>query len=206
MFTGLVVSVGRIDGIESSPAGLELRVSCDFSDLAVGESIAVNGACLTVRSFQPGAFTAAAIVTTLERTGIGHWKKGRRVNLERALKVGDRLGGHLLQGHVDCVGRVAEVEKRGDATLVNVVLESDVWELLAPRGSIALDGVSLTVNELPTRGSVEVSLIEHTLSHTALADVAVGDEVHVEADILGKHVRHLLSPYLEKLIAEGLRE
>jgi riboflavin synthase len=201
MFTGLVESVGTIDDIVSGSAGLELSVSCAFNDIVVGESIAVNGACLTVRDCRPGSFSVAAVVTTLERTAIGHWRRERRVNLERALRVGDRLGGHLLQGHVDCVGRAKKSERRGDAMVVDVELNDDVWEALAPRGSIAIDGVSLTVNELPSRGLVQVSLIEHTLSHTTLADLSVGDEVHVEGDILGKHVRHFLGPYLERVAA-----
>ena len=195
MFTGLIENVGTIDSVTSGPAGLELRVRCNYTDVTEGESIAVNGACLTVRTVEPGAFIVAAVVTTLERTTIGHWRAGKRVNLERALRLGDRLGGHFVQGHVDGVARVTEIEKRQDALLVSVELEEDVWDYFVPKGSVTVDGVSLTVNALPSRGVLQVSLIEFTVSHTALADLKVADEVHIEADVIGKHVRHLLTPY-----------
>jgi riboflavin synthase len=199
MFTGLISAIGTLDRIETGAAGLEIRVTCDYSDIVPGESIAVNGVCLTARTSAPGFFTAAAIVTTLERTAMGHWKKGRRVNLERALVAGDRLGGHMLQGHIDCVGTVSSVIRRDDTVLIDISIPDDIWQLMAPRGSIAVDGVSLTVNEMRERGSVQVALIEYTLSHTALTDIGSGDEVHIEADIIAKHVRQLLAPYMDRL-------
>src|SRR6267143_1594066 len=115
MFTGLIEQVGEVENVRQSDAGRELRIRAPFDDLTSGESIAVNGACLTVREFGAGWFEAAAVTTTLERTAIGDWKKGTRVNLERALRAGDRLGGHIVQGHVDCVGIVADREQAGDA-------------------------------------------------------------------------------------------
>lgn len=195
MFTGLVQDVGTIEQLRVTPAGRELRVRCRYDDLADGESIAINGACLTVREHGPGWFTAAAVTTTLERTTIGEWTSGRRVNLERAMQAGDRFGGHLVLGHVDGVATVASIETQGDARLVSVSLPDGLSELMIPHGSVAVDGVSLTVNELPASNMVELSLIEYTLSHTTLDELRVGQHVHVEGDVLGKYVRRMLAPY-----------
>ena len=198
MFTGLIEQIGEVESVRQTEAGRELRVRAPFTDLASGESIAVNGACLTVREFGPGWFDAAAVVTTLERTTIGDWKKGTRVNLERALRTQDRLGGHIVQGHVDCVGVIAAVERDGDAVLVDVSLPASFEPLFVLHGSIAVDGVSLTVNELKP-GGLQLSLIEYTLRHTTLGDLKPGTRVHVEADIIAKHVRRLLEPYLREV-------
>jgi riboflavin synthase len=200
MFTGLIEQVGEVEGVRQTDAGRELRISAPFTDLQNGESIAVNGACLTVREFGAGWFEAAAVVTTLERTAIGDWKKGTRVNLERALRSSDRLGGHIVQGHVDCVGVVAAVERSGDALLVDLSLPQSIEPLFVLHGSIAVDGVSLTVSELKP-GGLQLSLIEYTLRHTTLGDLKPGASVHVEADVIAKHVRRLLEPYLREAAA-----
>ena len=192
MFTGLIDDVGRITSVASSDAGREFRIECRYADLAPGESIAVNGACLTVREHGPQWFTAAAVTTTLDRTTIGTWSAGARVNLERALRVGDRLGGHFVQGHVDGVATVETVEPRGDARVIDLALPSGLAELMVPHGSVAVDGVSLTVNDLPAVGTLQLSLIDYTLRHTTLGALAAGDRVHVEADMLGKYVQRLL--------------
>ena len=195
MFTGLVDDVGVVERIERTDAGRELRVSSRYAGLTTGESIAVNGACLTVREHGGGWFSVAAIVTTLDRTTIGGWEEGRRVNLERALRLGDRLGGHMVQGHVDAVGVVESVQRREDALLVDVRVPDEVEPLLVPHGSVAIDGVSLTVNALPAPGILQLSLIEHTWTHTTLGTLSAGDAVHVEADLIGKYVRQLVAPY-----------
>jgi riboflavin synthase len=192
VFTGLIDDVGRIVDIAPSDAGREFRIECRYDDLGIGESIAVNGACLTVLRHGPRWFSAAAVTTTLERTTIGSWKVGRDVNLERALRVGDRLGGHFVQGHVDGVATVEDVRQQGDARLVDLALPPGLAELMVPHGSVAVDGVSLTVNDLPSAGTVQLSLIDFTLRHTALGSLAAGDRVHVEADMLGKYVQRLL--------------
>ena len=173
-------------------AGREFRIECRYDDLEDGESIAVNGACLTVREYGAGWFTVAAVVTTLGRTTIADWRDGWRVNLERALRVGDRLGGHFVQGHVDGVATVDEVRRRDDAVLVDLALPPGLAELMVQHGSVTVDGVSLTVNDLPAPGALQLSLIEYTLRHTTLGRLAVGDRVHVEADMLGKYVQRLL--------------
>jgi riboflavin synthase len=196
MFTGLIEQIGEIERVRQTDVGRELRIRAQFDDLEDGESIAVNGACLTVRGFGPGWFEAAAVLTTLERTTIGDWHAGTRVNLERSLRAADRLGGHLVQGHVDCVGTVVAREMAGDALLMDLAVPASLEPLFVLHGSIAVDGVSLTVNELKPRG-VQLSLIEYTLRHTTLGDLQTGSRVHVEADVIAKHVRRLLEPYLQ---------
>ena len=200
MFTGLIEQVGEVESVRQTDAGRELRVRAPYNDLAAGESIAVNGACLTVREFGPGWFDAAAVLTTLERTTIGAWKTGTRVNLERSLRATDRLGGHIVQGHVDCVGVVASRDLAGDAVLIDLSLPASVEPLFVLHGSIAVDGVSLTVNALKP-GGLQLSLIDYTLRHTTLGDLRAGSRVHVEADIIAKHLRRLLEPYLREASA-----
>src|SRR6476469_6205455 len=174
MFTGLVDDVGVVERVERTEAGRELRVSSRYTGLTPGESIAVNGACLTVREHGAGWFSVAAIVTTLDRTTIGSWDAGRRVNLERALR---------------------RVHRRDDALLVDVRLPDDLEALMVPHGSVTIDGVSLTVNALPAPGILQVSLIEYTWTHTTLGALRAGDVVHVEADMIGEYVRYLVAPY-----------
>jgi riboflavin synthase len=195
MFTGLVDDVGVVERVERTEAGRTMRIASRYTGLVTGESIAVNGACLTVLDHASGWFSVAAIVTTLGRTTIGEWVQDRRVNLERAMRLGDRLGGHLVQGHVDGVGEVAEVRRVDDALLVDIRLPADLEPLMVPHGSVAIDGVSLTVNALPSPGILQVSLIDHTARHTTLGELHVGDAVHVEADMVGKYVRQLVAPY-----------
>jgi riboflavin synthase len=195
MFTGLIDDVGVVERVERTDAGRELRVASRYTGLAAGESIALNGACLTVREHGQGWFSVAAVVTTLDRTTIGGWDVGRRVNLERALRLGDRLGGHMVQGHVDAVGTIDAVRRREDALLVDVRVPDELEPLLVPHGSVAIDGVSLTVNALPAPGILQLSLIEYTWTHTTLGALRVGEGVHVEADMIGKYVRQLVAPY-----------
>src|SRR5438477_4753135 len=200
MFTGLIEEVGEVESARQTDTGRELRIRNSFQDISAGESIAVNGACLTVREFGDGWFDVAAVVTTLERTTVGAWKKGTRVNLERAIRLEDRLGGHIVQGHVDCVGIVAAVERESDAQLVDLSIPAAFEPLFVLHGSIAVDGVSLTVNDIKPRG-LQISLIEYTLRHTNLGELKPGSNVHVEADIIAKHVRRLLEPYLREASA-----
>lgn len=203
MFTGLVDDVGHITHVADTSAGRELRLECRYADLADGESIAVNGACLTVRSHGrtadgAGWFTVAAVVTTLDRTTIGTWREGARVNLERAMRLGDRLGGHLVLGHVDGIGRVRGTARNGDAWLIDLELPADLRPLTVDKGSIAINGVSLTVNAMLETG-VQLSIIEYTERHTTLGDLVAGDAVHVEADVLAKHMERLVAPYLARV-------
>jgi riboflavin synthase len=192
VFTGLIDDVGTIRQVEVTDAGREFRIECRYEDLQAGESIAVNGACLTVRELGPRWFTVAAVATTLDRTTTGSWSVGKRVNLERALRMGDRLGGHFVQGHVDGVASVEDVRRHGDAVLVDLALPPELAELMVQHGSVAVNGVSLTVNDLPAPGALQLSLIDFTLRHTTFGEIAVGDRVHIEADMLGKYVQSLL--------------
>ncbi len=190
MFTGIVDAVGKIDAVHVNN-GVELRVKASYKGVKQGESIAVNGACLTVEKVLKGAFTVHAVETTLGRTLIGEWQKGRTVNLERALRAGDRFGGHFVQGHVDGVGTVEGVAEVEDAMLVDIRVPPEVEETTVLHGAITVDGVSLTVNALAEGGIVQVSLVPFTRAHTTLGQLSSGDRVHVEADVLGKYVRQL---------------
>ena len=196
MFTGIVGDIGTIESVTDTAAGREFRVRCGYDDLGAGESIALNGACLTVREAAAGWFWVAAVTTTLERTTLGAWTAGTTVNLERSLRATDRLGGHIVQGHVDGVGRVLRVAREGTALLLDVAVPAGVGEVLVPQGSIALDGVSLTVNAVPAPGEARVSIIEYTERHTTLGRLGPGDAVHVEGDVIGKYVRALAAAWL----------
>ncbi|MCU0635944.1 MAG: riboflavin synthase [Gemmatimonadaceae bacterium] len=195
MFTGLIDDIGTIDAVAADAAGRTLRVRARYADLVDGESIAVNGACLTVREHGDGWFTVAAVVTTLERTTIGDWAVGQRLNLERALRLGDRLGGHLVQGHVDGVATVTDTRRHGDAWLIDLDLPPALQPLMVPLGSVAVDGVSLTVNALHDPDGIQLSIIEYTERHTTLGALRAGDRVHVEADMIAKHVARLSAPH-----------
>ncbi len=195
MFTGLIDDVGVVESTSETAAGRELRIHCRYDDLAEGESIAVNGACLTVRERGALWFTVAAVVTTVDRTTVGGWAAGRRVNLERALRLGERFGGHIVQGHVDGVARVVAVQQQIDARIVNLALPEHLADLMVQHGSVAIDGVSLTVNDLPSGDVLQLSLIEYTLRHTTLGLLEPGDLVHVEADMIGKYVQKFMLAY-----------
>ena len=195
MFTGLVDDVGVVERVERTAVGRELRIRSAYTALADGESVAVNGACLTVREWGAGWFVVAAVITTLGRTTIGDWAAGRRVNLERAMRLGDRLGGHLVQGHVDDVGVVEQVRRLDDAIVVDVRVPAELEPMMVPHGSVAVDGVSLTVNALPAPGILQLSLIEFTWRKTTLGELRPGDRVHLETDMVGKYVRQLVVPY-----------
>jgi riboflavin synthase len=192
MFTGLITAVGEVRRADRSAEGLELTIGAPYVDLTPGESVAVDGACLTVQALNDGGFTAHVIRTSLERTRFGDYASGQRVNLERALRIGDRLGGHLVQGHVDGVGTVERVRQQDDARLVDLRLPDEVARISIPLGSITVDGVSLTVNSKPASGVIQISLIPFTLQHTTLGERRVGDRVHLEADAIGKYVAALL--------------
>ena len=192
MFTGLVDDIGTIESIERTSDALEMRIRCRYNDISEGESIALNGACLTVREFGPEWFTVGAVVTTLGRTTIGAWTEGQRLNLERALRLSDRLGGHIVQGHVDGVALVIDSRMQEDALLIDIELPGELTQLMVAHGSVAIDGVSLTVNALLEGNRIQLSIIEYTARHTTLGSLRAGDRVHVEADILGKYVQRLL--------------
>jgi riboflavin synthase len=192
MFTGIVTAVGRVGNVSRNGGrGLTLTIRAPYKGLKKGESVAVNGACLTVERVVRGGFTVHVIGTTEGRTLLAEYAAGRRVNLERAVRAADRLGGHIVQGHVDGVAVVERAEPRGDAWLCDLRVPRDVREVSIPHGSIAVDGVSMTINALPAPEMVQISLIPFTRAHTTLGALRAGDRVHVEADVLGRYVRQL---------------
>ncbi len=190
MFTGIVTAVGRVAKATRNGAAL-FEIRAPYKNLRRGESIAINGACLTVEKVVRGGFTVRAVETTLDRTLFGEYAAGRRVNLERAVRAADRLGGHLVQGHVDGVATVDHVAPRGETAVVGLRVPDVVRAVSIPLGSITVDGVSLTVDALPGPWLVQVSLIPFTRDHTTLGGLRPGDRVHVEGDLIGKYVRQL---------------
>lgn len=188
MFTGLVTAVGTVESARASRQGRTLVIRTPWRGLTPGESIAVDGACLTVERRLRGAFAVHVVATTLARTRFAEYRAGKRVNLERALRVGDRLGGHLVQGHVDGVGRIRRLTEAADGRLLDIVVPAAVARASILLGSITVDGVSLTVNALRARNVVQVSLIPFTLQHTSLGERRPGDSVHLEGDTIGKYV------------------
>lgn len=190
MFTGIITAIGTVGETREASGGCELTVVAAWTDVEPGESIAVDGACLTVTRVGDGQFVVHVVATSLDRTLFGGYHAGRLVNLERALRAGDRLGGHLVQGHVDGVGTVESVRQRDDARLLTIRMPPNVAGVSIPRGSIAIDGVSLTVDAIPASGMVQVSVIPFTLQHTTLGERSPGDQVHLEGDTVGKYVQH----------------
>jgi riboflavin synthase len=192
MFTGIVTEIGTLLEARPSDGGRDLDIACSWTDLVAGESVAVDGVCLTLARLGKGKFGVHVVRTSLDRTRFADLRPGDRVNLERALRVGDRLGGHLVQGHVDGVGTVLRVATREDARLLDLQVPAEVARVSVPLGSVTVDGVSLTVNAMPDPGTIQISLIPFTLEHTTLGDRRPGDRVHLEADTVGKYVQALL--------------
>ena len=192
MFTGIVTGIGTVQKAVVGPGGLELTIQSPYRGLEPGESVSVDGACLTVEAATPDAFSVHVIRTTLDRTRFGEYVSGQRVNLERALQAGDRLGGHLVQAHVEGVGEVERATQREDARLLDLRVPDQIAGVTVVLGSITVDGVSLTVNAKPAPDIIQISLIPFTLQHTTLGERVAGDRVHLEADTIGKYVAALL--------------
>ncbi|WP_028580564.1 riboflavin synthase [Desulfogranum japonicum] len=193
MFTGIIEGIGTILQKGTAGGGVVLTIEADFelTDPEEGESIAVNGTCLTARNIQGNRFQADVSPESLSRTGLGKLVVGSRVNLERALRLSDRLGGHIVSGHVDCLGSVLERKPAGDFTLFTFSLDPDLARYIIEKGSITINGVSLTVNSCDDQ-YFSVSIIPHTLSVTTLGELKPGDRVNLEVDIIGKYVEKLL--------------
>lgn len=193
MFTGIVESVGTVAEVREGPAARTFLVEAPFAaELAPGQSVALDGACLTVRSCDESAFAVEAGATTLARTVARRYRAGSRVNLERGLRAGDRLDGHLVQGHVDGVGAYLRRSRQGATRLLEFRLPEDVHAGSVLYGSVALNGVSLTVNELRDGGVCQVAVVPFTWEHTNFAALKPGAPVNVEADLVGKYVRRFL--------------
>ncbi len=195
MFTGLIEGVGRVLALEPVGGDVRLRIevgSLPFEGVALGESIAVSGVCLTVIEFDATSFAADASTETLALTTLGGLAVGHAVNLERAMRPTDRLGGHLVSGHVDGVGRVLSVHEDARAQRWRFAAPAALLRYIATKGSICVDGVSLTVNAVDGEG-FEVALIPHTVSHTAFASTRIGDAVNLEVDLVARYVERLLA-------------
>ncbi len=191
MFTGLIETTGTVTTHDGGPEGVRLVVATPLTaELSIGDSIAVNGVCLTAVEVNATTFAADVSPQTLRVTTAGDWQVGRRVNLERPLRADARLGGHFVLGHVDGVSTVAGIRQDGDSWWVTIALPSDLAPLLIPKGSITVDGISLTVAELGER-TFSVQIIPHTWEVTTLGDRQVGDRINLEADVLGKYVARL---------------
>ncbi len=192
MFTGIIESVGRVEAVAPLTGGRRLRVACPFaSALRVDESVAVEGVCLTVVAQDDAAFEATAVEETLAKTTLGRLAAGDAVNLERALAFGGRLDGHLVQGHVDATGEIASVETLADSHLVRVTYPREAAALLIPRGSVAVDGISLTIarlDEAEAPGTFALAIIPHTWTQTTAAQWTPGRAVNLEFDLVGKYV------------------
>ena len=196
MFTGLVQGMGTICDAESEGAGVRLAIAPPASlpgGASIGESVAINGCCLTVVNAHQGRWEFQAGPETLQRTNLGQLRRGDRVNLERALAVGARLGGHFVQGHVDGCATIERIERQGDWMTVWFLAASDLTRQMVPKGSVAVDGVSLTLVEVEDE-RFSVALIPHTLQWTTLGIRRVHDRVNIETDILAKYAQKLVSP------------
>ena len=198
MFTGLIQDVGEVSSLAAGADGAHLKIATSLgSAIGLGDSVAVNGICLTATAADDGGFETEAMNQTLEATALGSVQAGDRVNLELAMKASDRLGGHIVQGHVDGVGEVSSVADDGFAKRLRVALDRDLLRYAIDKGSIALDGVSLTVAGLGDDW-LEVSLIPETLERTNLGAVETGRKINVECDLIAKHVERLVAPLARK--------
>ena len=193
MFTGLIEDLGTLQEIRTGTdqARLTVATGLPIAELTLGESIAINGVCLTVTSFGNGAFSADVSPETLNCTSLGRLSRGVRVNLERALRFSDRLGGHLVTGHVDGLGRIVERRMDGNAWFFKFQTDAAVSAFLVAKGSVTIDGISLTVNEV-IEDTFSLTIIPHTLSMTTLQDRKIGEEVNIETDLIGKYVARFL--------------
>lgn len=197
MFTGIITSIGHIESAEQR-GDLRLRIACDYDmdTVDLGASIACSGVCLTVVDKGPGWFAVDLSAETVSRSAPGLWAEGNRLNLERALKVGDELGGHIVTGHVDGIGVVEDVSPVGDSLRMTVIAGGDLAAYLAPKGSITLDGVSLTVNEVEDASDgvrFAINIIPHTAQQTTFADVQAGRSLNIEIDILARYLGRMLA-------------
>lgn len=203
MFTGIVQQVGRVKRVEPKSDTTTLWIASDYSNLEDGESIAVNGVCLTVESSVKGDFQVTMSRETLSLTTLGRLNPGDRVNLERALRPTDRLGGHIVSGHVDCTARLLRRTDLGETTIMRFELPSSIERFVATKGSIAINGVSLTVNKVE-HGAFEVMLIPFTLEHTNLGLLKVSDQVNIEVDMVARYVFRWVEPYTDQRLKDLL--
>jgi riboflavin synthase len=192
MFTGIITDVGRVRAVRpGGDTAFTIATAYDTDDIAIGASIACAGVCLTVTERGKGWFTVQASAETLSRTTLGQWREGSAINLERALKLGDELGGHILSGHVDAMAEIVSRQPEGDSVRFAFAVPPPFDKAIAPKGSVALDGVSLTVNEVEGR-RFGVNIIPHTQANSTFGAAQEGDRVNLEIDVLARYVARLL--------------
>lgn len=191
MFTGLIEDIGTVVSLRRTPKGARLTVRCGMERLEIGESIAVNGVCQTVAALPGVGFGCDLLTETLRVTNLGKLRVGMRVNLERAVRSGERFGGHIVNGHVDGTGRVLSVSKR--QARLELLVPKEIFRYIVPKGSVAVNGASLTVGPDPSNGRFEVFIIPHTWEHTNLGDLRRGGEVNIETDIIAKYIEAFTS-------------
>jgi len=194
MFTGIIQSIGKI--ISITPGSVDTRLSIGvgsmpFGDVEMGESISINGACMTVVAFDKNSFSADVSRESLAMTTLGRLKTGSAVNLERAMRLSDRLGGHLVSGHVDGVGQISQRVTEGQSVRFGIRVPDELSKYIAHKGSVCIDGVSLTVNEV-NKNEFSLQIIPHTLQETIFSDYRVGDDVNIEVDIIARYLERLL--------------
>ena len=193
MFTGIVTDVGTVRSAEQrGDLRLMIGTAYDLDTIDLGASISCSGVCLTVVDKGDDWFAVDVSGETLSRTAVEHWKEGARLNLERALRLGDELGGHIVTGHVDAVAEISSAAPDGDSTRLDISLPAELAPMIAPKGSITLDGVSLTVNEVG-RGSFTVNIIPHTAQHTTLGNLRAGQQLNVEVDVLARYIDRMVA-------------
>ncbi|HEX6065795.1 MAG TPA: riboflavin synthase [Longimicrobiales bacterium] len=194
MFTGLIEEVGRLAAVEPTERGLRLTINAErvLEGMQLGDSISVDGVCQTVVALTDHSFCVEAMAPTLARTTLGGLQPRQRLNLERAMTLASRLGGHLVQGHVDGVGTVREVRRAGEHVLVDIEMPEYVADVTVLHGSVAVNGISMTVNELPADDVLQIAVIPHTWEHTNLSDVQRGSALNLEGDMIGKFVVEFL--------------
>lgn len=193
MFTGIIEEVGRVAAVRPVGNAIRLRIlaSTVVSDVKLGDSIAVNGVCLTVTRFSNSAFEADVVPETMRKTALRTLQPGSPVNLERAMRMGARFGGHIVSGHIDGVGRIVSLDREDNARLIRIAAPPEIMKYIVPKGSVAVDGISLTVMDREA-DSFRVSVIPHTAQATNLGGKKSGDPVNLECDMIGKYVGHLL--------------
>lgn len=193
MFTGLVEEVGTVESVKKGPKSATITIKAEkiLEDTKLGDSIATNGVCLTVTSFTSGGFGVDVMAETMRRSNLNNLSPGNKVNLERALRLGDRLGGHIVSGHIDGVGTIKDFQQEDNAIWVSITASPSILKYIINKGSIAVDGISLTVAYLDDE-CFKVSIIPHTGDETTLLEKSIGDKVNLEVDMIGKYVERLL--------------
>jgi riboflavin synthase len=200
VFTGIIVATGRVASLAEKGGDVELGIDAaalDFAHIAIGDSISVQGACLTVTRMEGTAFFADVSRETLAKTTLGSLVSGSRVNLEPSLRVGDALGGHWVSGHVDAVGRLSALVQDARSWRLEFELPAPLMRFVAPKGSIGINGVSLTVNKVDGR-RFDVNIIPHTLKVTTLGELKIGDGVNIEIDVIARYLERLMQPFAER--------